>query len=221
MSPAGLAVKPGASSQQAFIMVEEGSGERTIVWHRDQACRLTPDDLDPDLIASCRVLHLDGHFLEASLAAARIAREHGVLVSLDGERVRPGTKELVSLCQAVVGCRDCAQRLTGRVDPEGALEELARLGPLWVGRTMGDQGAELLVGGQRVRQPAFAVEAVDTTGAGDVFHAGLVDAILSGLGPAPAMRLAAGLAAISVTDLGGRAALPDRAGLDRFLAERR
>ncbi len=213
----GLVQKSERGSQEAFIMVEECGGERTIVWYRDPGCRLEPGDVDPALLASCRVLHLDGHFLEASLAAARLARRQGVLVSLDGEKVYAGTEELVSLCHLVIGCHDFAQRLTGLADPGRALARLARMGPLWAGRTMGRQGAEMWAGGVLYRQPAFPVRAVDTTGAGDVFHAGMVHALLLGQGPGRALATAAALAAISVTGLGGRSALADRRELQDFL----
>ncbi len=221
VDPAGLVLKPGTRSQQAFIMVEEGSGERTIVWHRDDACRLQPDDIAPELIASCRVLHLDGHFLEASIAAARMARRAGAVVCLDGERVYPGTEELVSLCQVVMGCQDFAQRLTGVDDPGRALQALAAMGPLWAGRTLGPDGAEMLAGGRHYRQRGFVVATVDTTGAGDVFHAGMAHAILLGQGPEQALACACALAAISTTGLGGRSALADRAQLEAFLQRRR
>jgi sulfofructose kinase len=218
VDPIGLVLKPGSGSQQGFILVEQGSGERTIMWERDAACHLSPQDLDPGLIASARVLHLDGHFMEASLEAARIARRHGVLVSLDGEKILPGTERLVPMCDVVIGCQDYAQRLCGIDDPDRALKELSGLGPIWAGRTMGPQGCEMYAGGDIYRQPAYQVEALDTTGAGDVFHGGMVHAILGGQGPADALRTASALAAISVTGLGGRSALPDLKGLSSFMA---
>ena len=217
VKPLGLVTLQGTGSQQAFIMVEENDAERTIVWFRDEACRLEAAHLDPELIASCRILHLDGHFLEASLEAARLARAHDVLVSLDGEKVYPGTEELVSLCHVVVGCEDFAQRLTGRLDPGRALETLSEMGPVWVGRTLGERGAELMAGGEYFHQRAFTVTAVDTTGAGDVFHAGLVHALLQGQGPQKALATASACAAISITALGGRNALPDLETLNQFL----
>lgn len=218
VEPAGLVCKPGVGSQVAFIMVEEEGGERTIVWTRDEACQLAPGDLDPALVRGCRVLHLDGHFWEVSIAAARLARQAGALVTMDGERIAPATRQLVGLCQVVVGCHDFAQRLTGQDDPARALREMAALGPAWVGRTLGPQGAELLVGGKLYRHPGYPVRAVDTTGAGDVFHAALVHALLLGQGPGPALDTACAVAAMSVTGLGGRSALPDSQELAAFLA---
>ena len=180
VEPRGLKVKPGTQSQQAFIMVEQEGGERTIVWSRDEACHLGPEDLDPGLIAGCRVLHLDGHFWQASLKAAELARAAGAIVSLDAERVFEGTAQLVSRCQVVVGCQDFAQRLMGIEEPRRALLALAGLGPAWVGRTLGPQGAELLVKGQYYRHPGFAVQAVDTTGAGDLWASGFLYGLVEG-----------------------------------------
>ncbi|MEW5914443.1 MAG: PfkB family carbohydrate kinase [Thermodesulfobacteriota bacterium] len=220
VDPCGLVVRPGATSQQAFIMVEEGGGERTIIWTRDPACHLDPAELDPNLVTSCRTLHLDGHFIEVNLTAARLARDSGALVCLDGERIQEGTLELVRLCHVVVGERSFPQRLTGVADPQESLRALADLGPAWAGRTLGHQGAEMLVDGQLYCHPGFVVQVVDSTGAGDVFHAGLLHAILLGQTPAQALATANALAAISTTALGGRSALADRAGLEAFLAAR-
>ena len=83
----GLVLKEGSRSQVAFIMIEQDSAERTIVWDLDETCYLQPQDFDPELIASARLLHLDGHFMAASLEAARIAKRNGVLVLLDAERI--------------------------------------------------------------------------------------------------------------------------------------
>ena len=213
----GLKQKSGSGSQQAWIMVRAHDGERTIFWERDESLCLWPEDLDPDLIGSCRVLHLDGHFLEASLAAAEIAKKNGVLVSLDGERVYPGTEKLVGLCDVVVGERSFPTRLTGEKDPDKALAILSEMGPAWVGRTMGHEGAVLLAQGRQYHQEAFKVKVVDTTGAGDIFHAGLIHGILQGEKPEQALETASAVAAISVTELGGRSALPDQAELGLFL----
>jgi sulfofructose kinase len=219
VDPAGLVRKPGTGSQQAFIMVEGETAERTIVWHRDDACRLEPADVEPELIEAGRILHLDGHFLEPSLKAARIARQHGLLVSLDGERVYEGTRELVSLCHVVFGSHRFAQRLTGIEDPRESLEALASMGPVWAGRTLGADGAEMLVAGDYIKHPGFKVKAVDTTGAGDVFHAGIVHAMLMNQGPRQALATACAVAAMSVTALGGRNALPTKNELESFLAK--
>ena len=96
---------------------------------------------------------------------------------------------------------------------------MAAMGPLWAGRTMGEKGAQMLAEGKFFAHPGFAVEAIDTTGAGDVFHAGMAHAILEGQGPSQALATACALAAISVTALGGRTALPGRAGLEALLRE--
>ncbi|MCB2190224.1 MAG: hypothetical protein KQI62_01580 [Deltaproteobacteria bacterium] len=217
----GLVVKPGVQSQEAFILVEQEGGERTIIWTRDDACTLEPGDLDRARLASCRLLHLDGHFMGASLEAARIARAAGAVVTLDAEKVRDGTAELVGLCHVVMGERDFAQRLTGKHDPLEALSAMAAMGPLWAGRTVGAQGAQMLVQGELVSHPGYAVQAKDTTGAGDVFHAGMAHAILEGQGPRQALATACALAAISVTAMGGRTALPTRRELDAFISDRR
>ena len=213
----GLVQRPGGDSLQSFIMVEEPDAERTIVCHHGSNYQLRPEEVLPGLIASAQVLHLDGHYMAASLEAARMAKRHGVLVSMDGERIFPQTEELLSLCDVAVACHDFPQRLTGIEDPHEALRAMARKGPAWVGRTMGAGGCELLAGGKFYYQPAYPVKALDTTGAGDVFHGGLVYAILTGQPPQEALATASALAALSVTGLGGRQNLPNKAGLEAFM----
>ena len=125
------------------------------------------------------------------------------------------------MCDVVIGCHDFAQRLCGIKEARAALERLSEMGPLWAGRTMGPEGSEMYVRGRYFRQPAFKVDAIDTTGAGDAFHAGMAHAVLLGQGPREALATASALAAISVTGLGGRNALPDRPALEAFIRDRR
>ena len=73
---------PGCPSQQAFILVED-SGERTVLWKRDDRLTLRPEDLRREWIADARAIHLDGHDTEAAITAATWAREAGIPVVAD------------------------------------------------------------------------------------------------------------------------------------------
>ncbi|MGH9761615.1 MAG: carbohydrate kinase family protein, partial [Blastocatellia bacterium] len=87
---AGVRVVEGAESQTAFIVIDQESGERTILWRRDPLLEYNPDELDPAIITSARVLHLDGHDVPASIRAAEIAKSAGIPVAIDIDNIYPG-----------------------------------------------------------------------------------------------------------------------------------
>jgi sulfofructose kinase len=210
---------PGASSQFAVILVEEGTGERTILWDRDPKIRVSPEDLPLDEIRRARALLLDGHDVPSAIAAARIARAAGVPVVLDAEKVQEGTEELLSLCDHIVA----AGHFPGLIRPglsaeDGAREILRRYGPKTSTVTLGARGAFGCDGRSEILSPAIRIEAVDTTGAGDIFHAGFLHTLLEGLPFEGILAFANAAAGLSCRAMGGRAAIPSieeiRAALD-------
>ena len=165
---------PGASSQFAVILVEEETGERTILWDRDPQIRVSPGDLPLDDIRRARALLLDGHDVPPAITAARTARTAGVPVVLDAEKVQEGTKELLSLCDHIVAAGHFpGLLLPGTSAEDGAREILRRYAPRTSTVTLGPRGAFGCDGREEIFSPSIRVEAVDTTGAGDIFHAGL------------------------------------------------
>ncbi len=200
---------PGATSQFAVILVQEDSGERTILWERDARIRILPEDLPSDEIRQTRAVLLDGHDVSASIASARLARGAGVPVVLDAEKVQEGMEELAGLCDHVVAASSfVAQLLPGAGPEEGIREVHRRCSPATVSVTMGAGGALGFDGREVIRVRGIEVATVDTTGAGDVFHAGFLFALLAGK-PFPAM-LAFGnaAAALSCRRVGGRPGIP-------------
>lgn len=200
----------GASSHQAFVQVEP-SGTRTILWHR-------PEALNTARYPTPRAawVHLDGQEPAACRLAARQARAAGLPVSLDMESP---DLELAALCDVVVADRPTGEALAS--DPVEASRRLASLGARFAGVTLGAEGAVAVAGGRVLRCEALDVEAVDTTGAGDVFHAGVVYGLALGWDDEEALRFATAAASLSCRALGGRGAIPTaaealrRAGLAR------
>ncbi|MGE5248534.1 MAG: carbohydrate kinase family protein, partial [Verrucomicrobiota bacterium] len=198
---------PGASSQFAVILVEEGTGERTILWDRDPRIRVTPDDLPLDDIRRARALLLDGHDVPSAIAAARAARAAGVPVVLDAEKVQEGTAELLSLCDHIVAAGHFpGLLLPGTPAEDGAREILRRYAPRPSTVTLGDRGAFGCDVHEEIRAPSIRVEAVDTTGAGDIFHAGFLYALLGGLSFREILAFANAAAGLSCRGMGGRSA---------------
>jgi ribokinase len=208
----GLVPRPGHRSQYAFIAVEPG-GRRTIFWQRPTGMALGPSELRLEILRACRVLHTDGLFPEASLAAASEARAAGVLVSVDAGTLREGMLELARTSDCFVASETFARALTGGDDPLGACRMILERGAPIAGVTLGARGYAAMFGGRTIVKPACAVAAVDTTGCGDVFHAGLAYGLVRGWEPERCFDLAAWAAAQVATRMGGRAGIPSRQAL--------
>jgi len=209
----------GAASQFAIILVQEDSGERTILWERDPRIRILPGDIPREEIRRSRAVLVDGHDVPASLASARAARETGVTVVLDAEKVQEGTEELLGLCDHIVAASSfVAQLLPGKKPGEAVREIHRRFLPRTASVTLGPDGALGFDGREEVRTVGIGVAAADTTGAGDVFHAGFLFALLAGR-PFPGM-LAFGnaAAALSCRQVGGRTGIPSLEEIERALA---
>ncbi len=173
-----LKIRPGYSSQFAFIAAEPAESRRTIFWQRPTAPPLVEAELNLKLLRNSLVLHTDGLFMAASLAAAQAAHDAKVPVVVDAGTLREGMRELAQLSDIFVASEAFANQLTASVNPEDACRKIAEFGPMLSGVTLGASGyAAILKEGQRVRylrKPAYEVNAIDTTGCGDVFHAALV-----------------------------------------------
>jgi sugar/nucleoside kinase (ribokinase family) len=199
----------GATSQFAVILVEEGSGERTILWDRDARIRIRPEDLPVAEIRRSRGLLLDGHDVPASIAAAAEARGAGVPVVLDAEKIQEGTFDLLSLCDHIVASSAFAEALHPESDPGDAARRIFdRFSPRAATVTAGENGAAGFDGRGFVLTPAIRVAAADSTGAGDIFHAGYLYALLAGKAFREIVAFANAAAGLSCRKVGGRAAIP-------------
>jgi sulfofructose kinase len=210
-----VVTEPGASSQFAFIIVDQATGERTILWSQSDVSPLYTREMDREFVTSAQILHLDGLQMEASLAAARWAKEADMTVVLDGDTVRPGIEELIGLTDVLITSRNFAVQFTGEHDLEKAMYEMRSLGPGIVGITLGAQGCVLSRETTILREPAFEVEVVDTTGAGDVFHGAFIYGLLKNWQLKETAQFANAVAAMKCRKLGGRAGIPT---LDEVMA---
>jgi len=201
-------VRPGLANQESVILVDEVSGERSVLWQRPDGMGLRPDELSRDYFRDCRLLLTDGYDIEAATAAAGWAREAGALVMLDIDFPGPGVENLLALTDLLIVSPDFLLRLTGREDLRAALKESHRLGPSLCVATLGTGGALALERGRFLYQPAFRVHVRDSTGAGDIFHAGYAYGALNGWSTPDTLRFAAAAAALKCEKLGPRPGIP-------------
>jgi sulfofructose kinase len=202
---AHLAVLRGAQSQTSFILVDEPSGERTVLWNRQEAMTLRPADIQREWIVNARALLVDGHDTEAAAAAARWAREAAIRVTADLDNLYPDVQVLLENVDFVVSSKEFPARLTGENDLLKALPAIQkRFGNRLTAATLGRDGV-LAWDGERFRySPAYVVEAMDTTGAGDIFHGAFVYAQLAGWPLDEQLAFSCAAAALNCKGLGAR-----------------
>lgn len=210
-----------ARNQVAFIIIDGRTGERTIIWDRDDRLAYERDEAPVALASQGRVLHLDAHDPPACVAMAQMARTHGVIVSADIDNIYDGLPELLPLIDVLITSREFPHRLTGIADERASLVELkARYGCRIVGLTKGVQGAIVYCDGQFIESPAFEVPGGcrDTTGSGDAFHAGFLYGLLTGEDLESSLKMANAIAALKCRALGARTSLPTLPELNQFLS---
>jgi sulfofructose kinase len=213
-------IKRGAFSQTAFIAVEKATGRRTIFWRRPSAEALRPRELAGDFLRGSDFLLLDGLMAEVSLHAAREARSAGVPVMLDAGRLREGMADIARASDYVVASEEFALGLGWRGKPEGFQETARGLTPGTLTITLGEKGSVTFRGDDVISVPAFEVRAVDTTGAGDVFHGGYIYGLVQGWEMRETLRFASALAAMKCRALGGRVGIPGLEAVMEFLKQR-
>jgi sugar/nucleoside kinase (ribokinase family) len=212
------AQRPG-SNRYAVILVEDETGDRTVLWHRGPALALSPGDLPPHVLTDARAVLVDNVDEEAAIAGARIARAAGAVVMTDIDAIGSRTPELVDAATFPVLAEHVPARLTGEGDAGRALRALRQRHGGMLCVTLGSRGAMLLDGDRLHHQPAFGVHAVDTTGAGDVFRGALIYALLRGDGPAAMLRFAAAAAAVSCTREGAIGGVPSVADVEALITQ--
>jgi sugar/nucleoside kinase (ribokinase family) len=214
-------VVEGAANQIAYIIIDERTGERTVIWDRDERLAYREWEAPRGLAERGRVLHMDGHDTLARARMAREAREAGTIVSLDIDNVYEGLAELLPHVDVLVSSQEFPRRLTGIDDEHAALVEMkTRLRhDAVVGMTMGERGAVIFHGGVFVESPAFPVPGGchDTTGAGDAFHAGFIYGLLRGEEIEGCLTTGCAVGALKCRALGARTALPTTHELERLL----
>ena len=194
----------GAMSPQSLILVD-ALGERTVLCRRDERLFLQPADLNREWITHARALHIDGHDTAAATLAAQWARAAGVPVIADLDEVYDGIDALLEQVDYLIVSRDFPCRLMEEMDLETALRAMQRRYKCALtAATLGQDGVIAWDGKQFHYAPAFCVSVVDTTGAGDIFHAGFIYGLLQAWPLQRQLDFACAAAALNCTAAGAR-----------------
>ncbi len=219
--------RTGPERQVVIVYIDAATGERTFSGLRGfGADPLAPEELDRDYLRRARYLHLDGFHHAAALAAARWVHEAGGRVCIDcgqtdARAIGDHTRELLALVDVLICGSGFGRAATGLEEPRAAGKALLALGPSIVVQTEGAEGSHTSARtGECFHTPAFPVEVVDTTGAGDVFHGAYLVGLLRGWDLPTVARFATAVAALECTRLGGRRGIPTFDETRAFLAAR-
>jgi ribokinase len=207
-------------------------GERTFFSCRGANASTEPGLVDQGIIRQARLLHVSGYALvespqrETARQAIQVAHQVGVPVTLDlGVEVTTTAREeilaMLSMASMVYPNRAVAEWLTGMRSADEMAQALLAYGPATVGLKLGDQGCMIGSAAGLFHVPAFTVDAVDDTGAGDSFNAGLILGRLSGLSLRESGLLANALGALATTVTGAGISLPGREAALSFLEKQR
>jgi sulfofructose kinase len=214
---AHLVPAPGCPSQQAFILIDD-SGERTVLWRRDHRLTLRPEELQRDWIIQSRALHLDGHDTAAAAQAAAWARGAAVPVIADLDELYPGVEALLKNVDYLITSRDIPGKLAGDENLQKSLPAVhSRFGCRLTAATLGQDGVLAWDGEQFHYARAFCVETVDTTGAGDIFHAGFIYGLLQGWPLQRQLDFGCAAAALNCTAVGARGGIQSVENIERLM----
>jgi sugar/nucleoside kinase (ribokinase family) len=216
----GSATIHDATNQFAVVLVDAQSGERTVLWYRHPALSMDPSAVSQASATAGRMLIVDCYETAAATRAARYAREAGLPTVIDVERVRPGIMELLRNIDAIIAAESFPCELTGHASIGRALEAMAvECNAPIVCVTLGSEGSLTRCGGRELRTPAFQVDCVDSTGAGDAFRGGFAagclcmpDGDLEEI-----LRYATAVAGLNCRALGARGGLPTATEVEALL----
>lgn len=200
-------------------------GEKRMILCFGGAIYPTPDEVPDAALASARFVQMTGSHTALTIPVAARARQLGTKVSFDLERLQSPMDEqtrdrLISLADILFPNKEGLYSFTGCATVEAGARMLLEKGPSIVVVTKGAEGAEVFTKDYHCGIPAFQVDVADTTGAGDTFNGVFLTGLCKGYDLARCAQMACAAAAIQITAVGSRTALPSEAQVLAFLRER-
>ena len=209
---------PDCRSAQSFIMIDP-EGERTVLWQRDERLELKPDELDRDWIVNARALLVDGRDTAAATKAAEWAHAARIPVIADLDELYANLEPLLANVDYLIVSRDFPAKLTGKSELQDSLPEIKRrFGCLLTAATLGTDGVLAWDGTEFCYSAAFLVSTVDTTGAGDIFHAAFIYGLLQNWPLQRILDFACAAAALNCMATGARGGIESVQKVENLLS---
>ena len=212
-------LRENCPNQSAYIVIDQTTGERTILWQRPRCLKIVPEHIAPEQILCARLLHIDGHDTAAVEHAARIAHGAGIPVTVDVDTIYHGFDRVLPYVDYLIASTNFPVEWTSQRDPFLALELIQKeYGMKVAAMTLGPHGAMALVDGKYHYSPAFIVNCRDTTGAGDVFHGAFCYAVINDYSIGDALEFSNALAALNCKALGAQGGIRGLDAARRLIA---
>lgn len=212
-----VAIEDAPSAHSVIIV--DGAGERTVLSKRDERLALKPAHLDRQWIARARALLVDGYDTAAATQAAAWARSAGIPVIADLDEIYPDVEELVANTDYLIVSCDFPGRLMHENNLEMALRRMmSRFGCRLTAATLGQDGVLAWDGKRLHHSSAYRVPVVDTTGAGDIFHAGFICAMHRQWPLEKQLDFACAAAALNCQALGARGNIQSLDAIEELMA---
>ena len=210
----------GYRSFASTIWLAKDTATRTCVFDRGDVPALVLDKQMATAVAQAGILMVDGNEMDAAEAACKIAKQNGTKVLYDCGGLYAGVDRLLKLTDVMIPSEEFALAHTqSQTAEEAAIKLYEMYHPEVVVITCGKEGG-VLYQGTADRYPAFPVAAVDTNGAGDVFHGAFAAAMVKGYRYRDCCIFASAVSALKCTGFGARESVPDENTVYQFLSER-
>jgi sulfofructose kinase len=207
----------GSMSQSAVILVDEASGERTVLWKRDSSIALCPRDLKRQWIRGGFALLVDGHDTAAAARAASWARQEKMCVVGDFDNRYEGVEALLPFTDFAITSKEFPARVTGENDLLKSLPQLLRDFKFrLIASTLGRLGVLAWDGARFYLAPGFCVDAIDTTGAGDIFHGAFLFGLVNGRSLEEILEFGCAAAALNCEEEGARGGIASPRKIAQF-----
>jgi sugar/nucleoside kinase (ribokinase family) len=213
-----ILVEQGSESHISVILVHEASGDRSIITRPPTGKPVSAQEFTREDITAARLLFIDT-LNDATLQAARWAREAGLKVLLDPGLPYHEIKPLLQFVDVPIVPEYWARALMPAEPPAFVAERLRDEGAEIAVVTLGERGAVVAWAGGTRAFPAYEVDVVDTTGAGDAYHGAFLYALLQDWDLPRMARFASAVGSMNCRAMGGRNALPTRDEVDQFIAD--
>ena len=220
MSTDLIHIKSGYRSFASVLWLCADTASRTCVFDKGNLPALELDEKQIQAVKEAELLMVDGNELDAAVEAAKIAQESGVKVLYDCGGLYPNVERLLAHTDIMIPSEEFSLGHTGCATVEEAAKKLYETyHPEVVVITQGKVGGVIYDGKEVVNYPAFTVAAVDSNGAGDVFHGAFAAAVTMGYDYPKCCRFASAVSALKCTGVGARESAPDFETTKKFLKE--
>jgi len=211
----------GASSFASYILLSLENASRTCVFNKQNLPKFELDNKKQEAIKNAKILLVDGNEMENAIKGAALAKKSGTKVLYDAGGMYDGVENLLPFADILIPSEEFALSFTGESNAKNAAKKLYELfSPEVIVITQGKKGGIILEGGEIREYPSFKVDAVDSNGAGDVFHGAFAFAAEKGFSYYNSCVFSSAVSAIKCTKVGARDAVPTYEETVKFLKER-